>query len=90
MACLPFVLFSAPFVFLGVSRQGAGEQELLTMPATPETETAARTIAFRVPERIERELEASRSARQPLSATVRRLVSLGLDNDCRSLDRGGR
>ena len=61
------------------------------MPATPETETAARTIAFRVPERIERELEAlPQREGNPLSATVRRLVSLGLDNDRRSLDRGGR
>ena len=55
------------------------------MPATPDTDTASRTIAFRVPVRLERELEAlARREGNPLSATVRRLVSLGLDNERRN------
>ena len=57
------------------------------MPATTDTEPASRTIAFRVPERLERELSAlAEREGNPLSATVRRLVSLGLDNERRTLE----
>jgi len=57
------------------------------MPATLDPNTPSRTIAFRVPNRLERELEAlARREGNPLSATVRRLVSLGLDNERRSAE----
>jgi predicted DNA-binding protein len=61
------------------------------MPVTPDTDTASKTIAFRVTPRLERELEAlAQREGKPVSATVRRLVSLGLDNERRNLDRGER
>jgi len=54
------------------------------MPVTPEIEPASKTIAFRVSSRLERELqELAQREGNPLSATVRRLVSLGLNNERR-------
>ena len=58
------------------------------MPATTDTvENVSRTIiACRAPESLDRELKALATREgNPLSATVRRLIRVGLDNECRTL-----
>lgn len=62
------------------------------MPATTDTvENVSRTIiACRAPEPLDRELKALATREgNPLSATVRRLIRVGLDNECRTLQGGG-
>ena len=61
------------------------------MPATTDTaETVSRTtIAFRAPEPLDRGLKALASREgNPLSATVRRLIRIGLDSERRSPEGG--
>jgi hypothetical protein len=60
------------------------------MPATPETENATKTISFRVPARLERELEAiANREHNSISATIRRIVSVGLRSERQEIERRG-
>lgn len=63
------------------------------MPVTPDTADtfSHTTIAFRASERLDRELKAlALREGNPLSATVRRLIRVGLDNERRTAQDGAR
>lgn len=65
------------------------------MPATTDTaDTLSRTttiVAFRAPQSLDRELKAlALREGNPLSATVRRLIRVGLDSERRVTEGGAR
>jgi predicted DNA-binding protein len=52
------------------------------------TDNTTKTISFRVPARLERELQAvAHREGNPLSATVRRIVSAGLRSERPAMER---
>ena len=61
------------------------------MPATPDTDTAdSKVLYVRIPATLERELEAvARRDHNNVSATARRLLSVGLRSEQQEIERRG-